>query len=204
MKLFFRVLVLTLLIGMCGSAAAVYAAEEMNMAKSGMDPAMMEKMKAAMAPGEAHKLLEQLAGNWTYTSAFWMDPNGQPETSTGSSQNSTIYGGRFLKQNITGAWMGQPFEGTGYLGYDNVKEMYQSVWIDGMATGIMTESGQYDPATNTLRMSGVNSCPMTGEKEMPVRSEWKIVDADHNLYTAYMKDKSGKEVKGMEISYTRA
>ncbi len=169
-----------------------------------MDPAQMEKMKALMAPTAAHKTLEAMVGKWNYTSKFWMAADGKAEETGGVSENVLIYGGRFLKQEVKGTWMGQPFEGTGIVGYDNVRGQYQSIWFDSMMTGIMSMSGQFDAASNTLKESGKNSCPMTGDKERECRAEWKIVDANQNVYSSYTTGPDGKEFKAMEIVYTRA
>ncbi len=187
----------------CLTGAAVWAADEMPAAEKKPDAAQMEKMKTMMAPSDAHKVLEPLAGQWIYKSKFWMSPDGKVEESSGTSDNEMIYGGRFLKQITKGVWMGESFEGLGYTGYDNIKGEYETVWVDSMATGMMKIAGSYDAASKTLNQSGANSCPMTGNKAMPLRSEWKIVDNDHNVYSSYMTGPDGKEAKGMEIEFTR-
>lgn len=167
--------------------------------------AQMEKVKQNTTPGEAHKALEPLAGKWNYTSKFFMSPDGKPEESSGTSQAEVIYGGRFVKETIQGTWMGQPFEGTGYTGYDNVKQEYVTAWIDGMSTGIMTASGSYDAATKTLKTSGINSCPLTGKKDMAGRMELVITDNDHHTLSGFAPmGPQGEEIKTMEIAYTRA
>jgi hypothetical protein len=195
MKSFIRLFVLSL--ALTGTA---FAADE----ASKMTPEMQEKMQKAMSPNENHKIFEGLVGKWTYTSQCWMDPSGKPETSTGTSENTLIYGGRFLKSDVKGTWMNQPFEGVNTLGYDNGRGEYVSTWVDSMATGIMLTTGQYDAASKTLNLKGTCACPITGDKNMSMRTEWKVVDADHNTYTMYATDKEGKETKGMEIVYTRA
>ncbi len=169
-----------------------------------MDPAMMEKMKAATSPNENHEALKGFAGNWTYTAKFYMPGSTTPQESAGTSQSELIYGGRFVRDTVKGTWMGQPFEGTAYTGYDNVKGEYQSIWLDSSMTGIMVSSGQFDKVTKTLKMSGVASCPLTGEKNMSCHSETAWRDADHYTMTSYTKGSDGKEVKGMELSFTRA
>ncbi|MBI3317206.1 MAG: DUF1579 domain-containing protein [Candidatus Omnitrophica bacterium] len=168
-----------------------------------MDPVMMEKMKLLTTPGEPHKVLETFVGNWTYTGKFWMNPEAVAEDMTGTITNTLIFGGRFLKQEIEGPWMGETFQGIGYTGYDNVKGEYVSAWVDSVGTGIMTSSGQYDAATKTLTQSGSNSCPMTGDKARPGRSTWTVIDANHNTYTSYTVGPDGNEYKAMEIQYSR-
>lgn len=193
------VFVLACLVNVSGA----FAADE-KVSMSAEKQAEMQKMKALMAPGAAHKTLEALAGKWNYSSKFWKSAEAKPEETTGTAENAMIYGGRFLKQEVKGAWMGEPFEGMGITGYDNIRGQYQTLWIDSMATGMMWISGQYDSSTQTLNQSGANSCPLTGEKNRQGRSEWKVTDNDHNTYTAYMASPDGKESKMMEIQYQRA
>lgn len=178
--------------------------ESSSAAMPAMDTAMMEKMKTMMSPNEFHKVFESFVGKWSYTGKFWMSPEAPAQDMTGTSDHEIIYGGRFLKQTVSGPWMGQQFEGLGYAGYDNVKAEYFSIWMDNMGTGMMTASGQYDAASKTLTMSGVNSCPMTGEKDRKGRSTWTIDSADQNTYASYAYGPDGKEYKAMEIVYTRA
>jgi len=167
------------------------------------DQAQIEKMKALMAPGEAHRKLEPFAGKWKYTSKFWMKPGAPAEETTGTADHQLVHGGRFLKQEMKGTWMGEPWDGTGYLGYDNMREEFQTVWIDSMSTALMSMTGAFDDASKTLTMSGTAACPMSGDKNQKMRAEWKIVDNDHNTFTMYMNGPDGAEVKGMEVAYER-
>ena len=182
--------------------------EQGKMVQPVMDPAkqaMMEAMKKAGSPNEGHKVFEPLVGTWTYTAQWWMSPEAPSESMTGSASNSLLFGGRFLKQEIRGQAEGQPpFEGLGFLGYDNLRKEYQSVWLDNMSTGMMIGKGQFDPAANTLTDQGEFSCPLTMETRRSFRSVWKIVDSEHTLYETYMRTPEGREFKAMEIHYTRA
>ena len=192
------------LAGMCFVSGAAFATDAKVDEKVAAEKAQIEKMKAIMAPGPAHQTLEALAGKWNYSSKFWMSPEAKPEETTGVAEHTMIYGGRFLRQEVKGTWMNQPFEGMGITGYDNIRGQYQTLWVDSMATGMMWVSGQYDAATKTLHQSGTNSCPLTGEKDRKGHSEWKVTDTDHNTYTAYLAGTDGQEFKAMEIQYQRA
>jgi len=169
-----------------------------------MSPEDMAQMKDYMTPNENHKLLESLAGEWKTNVKFWMDPKSEPQVSEGTSTAKMIMNGRFLEQSFNGTAMGQPFEGRGILGYDNIKKEFTSTWLDNMATGIMTATGKYDPSSKILTSEGSMSCPMTNETHRWYKDITTITDADHYTYESYMKDKDGKEFKGMEITYTRA
>ena len=169
-----------------------------------MSPAAMAQMQLRASPSGGHKVLHAFVGTWTYAGSFWMSPDAPAETTTGTAEHSMMFGGRFLKQEVTGPWMDGTFEGLGFTGYDNVREEYVSTWLDNMATGVMTLTGQYQPDTGMLTQSGTHSCPITGEKARFVRSEWTVVDRDHNVYTSYTAGPGGgEEYKAMEITYTR-
>lgn len=166
----------------------------------------MEAMQKAGSPSDGHKALEPLAGRWTYAAQWWMAPDAPPQTMTGTAANSLIFGGRFLRQEIHGqATKEQPdFEGLGFIGYDNMRQEYQSIWFDSMATGMMVGAGTFDAATNTLAEQGAFSCPLTQETHRPYRTEWTVVDPDHTTYASYMRAPDGREFKAMEILYTRS
>lgn len=199
MKSFSRLFIVSTLLVTLGSVS--YGEEEAS--GSPMDPAMVEKIKKLTSPSEAHEVLAPFEGSWSYTGTFWMAPGGPGQEMTGKADMSLVHDGRFLKQEFEGPWMGENFQGLGFTGYDNVKEEYVSTWMDNMSTGIMTVTGQYDQETKTLKLSGANSCPMTGEKTRFSRSEWSLIDSDHSTYRSYMAGPDGGEYKAMEISYSR-
>lgn len=168
--------------------------------------AMMEKMREAGSPGEGHKPFKTLAGTWTYEGEWRMSPESAPESMKGVANNSLVYGGRFLKQEISGPPMaeGMPeFQGLGFTGHNNMTGEYETVWMDNMGTGMMRGKGKFDAASSTLTDEGTFSCPMTGETDRWYRTEWQIKDPNHTVYRSYSKAPDGNEFKGMEIRYTR-
>lgn len=170
--------------------------------KPAMDEEMMAKWKEASTPNENHKILNKLVGEWDHTLQWWMEPGSTPEESAGTSKVDWIMDGRFVEHNVHGTSMGQPFNGIGIVGYDNVKKQYDSIWIDNMGTGMMHSNGQYDAATDTLSESGSFSCPIKGDTAY--KAKYTFVDQDHYTYEMYMNDmKTGEEFRSMLISYTR-
>src|SRR5262249_2628167 len=107
-------------------------------APPGMDPAMMAKMGAYATPGPEHKMLEGRVGKWTGKGKFWMFPEAPVMESEVTSEFKWMLGNRYLEDTTHGNMMGQPFEGHGVTGYDNMKKKYVSTWIDNGGTGIMT------------------------------------------------------------------
>ena len=190
-------------------ASGIVSAQPEKAPQGAMDPAKqaaMEAMQKYGSPSEAHKTLEAFAGTWNYTVQFRMSPEGSVQTMGGTATNTIVFGGRFIKQEFHGKPDGDqpPFEGFGFIGYDNIRKEYQSVWIDNMATGMMTGIGQFDTATKSLTEQGSFSCPITMETSRKFRAKWRIVDPYNTIYESYMSSPDGKEFKAMEIHYNRA
>jgi hypothetical protein len=201
------VLALAAALAVAGLAAADQAKTPADAAKkpaeqtAGPDEkAMMEKWLQVATPSAGHKALEPVVGTWDAKMTMWMAPGAPPQESTGTGENKWVLGGRFVEQRYEGNFMGQPFSGVGYTGYDNFKKKYVATWMDTMGTMIMVSQG--DAAGKTLTMSSTIDDVITG-KSTAVKSEIKIVDADHHTMEMWGPDSTGKPFKTMEIVYTR-
>ncbi len=164
---------------------------------------MMKKFQEFSTPGENHHVLDPLIGKWDFSIKSWMSADAPPEESTGTSEIAWDLDGHFVKQTVSGSMMGKPFNGMGFIGYDNLKKEYESIWIDNMSTGMMKGSGKWDAAAKALTSSGTFSCPLVGG-DRTSREVTTIVDADHFTHEMYSPGADGKEFKMMEIRYTRA
>jgi hypothetical protein len=167
-----------------------------------MDPqAMMELWKQAATPGEPHKLFATLVGSWTTTTKEWMEPGKPPTESTGTVEMKMLLDGRFLYQEYNSQMMGQPFSGVGIDGYDNLTKKYVTAWIDTMGTGIFFMEGTASADGRTITLKG--SHPEPGGGKMSHRAVWKIIDADNQTFDMHGTHHGGKEMKVLEITYTR-
>src|SRR5262245_7314349 len=131
-----------------------------------LDPKMEEMMKkaeAATSPGAAHKALEPLVGDWNAEVKMWMAPDAPPAITKGTSKSTWALKGRFVQQEFSGEAMGKPFRGVGFTGYDNVRQKYNSVWLDDISTTMVTSEGEVDAAGKVLTFGGSYACAMTGE-----------------------------------------
>lgn len=162
--------------------------------------AMMQAWAKAMTPGEPHEMLASQAGTWKLTVKFWMEPGGEAQVSEATSVRQMIMGGRYLEEKVDGVSMGQPFQGHGITGYDNVSGEYWSTWIDNMSTGVMMLHGKADD-TGKVTYHGEISDPMTGGATK-VKSVWWAEGADKEHYEMYMSH-GDEMVKSMEITSVR-
>ncbi|WP_457096279.1 DUF1579 domain-containing protein [Lysobacter sp. P5_B9] len=166
--------------------------------------AMMDAWQKAATPGERHKqLISEFEGTWNTKMSSWMDPSAPPSMETGKSVNTAVLGGRQLRMDYSGQYMGQPFQGLGYLGFDNVTGKYFSTWSDNMSTGLFVSEGDYDPASKSYSYRAQMPDPMKPGTIVPVRQTMRIVDKDHAVFEMY-ETRDGKENKSMQIEYTRA
>ena len=170
---------------------------------------MMAMMMALSKPGDNHKVLAGVVGTWSYTVKYWMSPDAPPMESSGTAVAREAMGGRYFITDHTGKMQmpgpdGKPveteFKGMSVEGYDNVKKKFVSSWIDNMGTGIMNSEGTYDAGSKTLTYRAEYE-PMPGMKTK-VRETVKLTDKDHHTFE-FFEDREGKEVKTMEINYTR-
>ena len=181
---------------------------------AGGQPSEAEMMKMMMemgTPGENHKVLAGFVGSWKYHTKFWMtsDLKAPPMESGGKSVTKAMMGGRYFQSTHTGK-MQMPgpdgkmtdmeFQGMAIEGYDNAKKKFVGTWIDNMGTGIMHLEGTFDPATKTMTYYAEYEA-MPGVKTK-MRETITITDNNHHTLE-FFEDHNGKEVKTMEITYTR-
>jgi len=189
-------------IGLCLVLAASVAMAKDKKHEKQMDPqATMEMYQKLATPGEPHKLFATLAGSWTTTTKEWMEPGKPPTESTGTSEMKMVLDGRFLQQEFTSQMMGQPFSGIGIDGYDNLRKRYVTAWIDTMGTGIFLMEGTASADGKTITLNGRHDEP--GGGHMTHRAVWKILDGNTQMFDMYGTHKHGKEMKMLEIAYTR-
>lgn len=190
---FVTVLAVTLLVASLG------AQEKPEMSPEAI--AEMEAWMKAGTPNEHHQRLATFAGDWNVTSTFWAGPGAPAQESKGKSMMKMVMGGRYLMEKASMQWMDQPFEGMGFIGYDNLQKKYVSSWIDNMSTGIMVSEGSWNEGDKSYTWTGSYVDALTGE-EKTMRSVTKIVSADEHVIEFYDTE-DGKEYKSMKLIYTR-
>ncbi len=163
--------------------------------------AMMEVYAKLATPGEPHKLLAGMEGNWNAKIKSWTEPDKPPMESGGTCEQKMLLGGRFLQQEFTGYMMGNPFTGIGVTGYDNHTKKYVSTWMDSMSTAILVFEGTASADGKTITQESHYDTPIKGPLKW--RSVTKVMDDNTWSFEMYETDKSGKEEKMMEITYTR-
>jgi len=169
-----------------------------------MNPQEMRAVWAkAAAPTEHHALLKNHVGKWNVVVKFWHDPSGLPDISKGVSRIALEHNGKFLREDFKGNWMGHPFTGSGYTGYDTIHDEFFSTWIDSASPLLNTMHGKFQPESNSWVFNGESTCPVSGTT---LKSEMisRTVDKNHIVVENYTIKPDGSKAKTMELNYTRA
>lgn len=154
-----------------------------------------------MTPGSMHEMMAKHVGEWKMVSKMWMEPNSEPVVSEGTVNAEMILGGRYLKMVAKFPMMGMQTEGLSLEAYDNGKKEFINIWIDNMGTGVAISTGKFDDATKSIIYNGKMYDPLAG-KDVEFKSVSKMV-SDNEMVFEMFGNFDGKEVKMMEINYTR-
>jgi hypothetical protein len=188
---------------MLGLATGAVAQEKAKRSAAPLDEkATMEAWQKAMTPGEGQKKLTPMVGTFETKVRTWMDPAKPPEDTTGTSVSTWVLGDRYVQTKYEGIFMGEMFNGIGFMGFDNVSKKYVSSWMDTAGTGMMWSTGTMDAAGKVMTLKAMVNDPGTG-KPTPADEKITITDNDHHKLEMFGKGPDGKMTKIMEIEYAR-
>jgi hypothetical protein len=163
--------------------------------------AMMEAYQKAGTPGAEHKQLAAMAGTYDLTVKAWHAPDAPPTTDAGTATRKMILGDRVMVEDVSSQMMGQPYNGQGLHGFDNVTGKYWATWSDSMSTGLMVSEGSCD-ASMACTYTGTYHDPVTKQPQA-TRMTTRWTDKSTEVFEMYAPGPDGKEAKMMEITYKK-
>jgi hypothetical protein len=163
--------------------------------------AQMEAFMKAGTPGEQHAAMKKMVGTWDVASKWWENPKAAPMESKGTATYEMVLGDRFLRQTYKGDMMGQPFEGVGTTGYNNLTKKYQSTWMDSTSTQMYTSEGTASKDGKMISMQGEGVDAMTGKKMKSF--ETMTFESDTKVVFRMYEGTSAKGKLMMELTYTK-
>lgn len=190
--------------GLGAEPAALGAKQEQNETDAPKSPAMTPKQQEMMSlgePGEAHKPLELLLGDWEGEVELWFTPGKPPMTFKGSKKRESLFGKRFVMEHVDANSDMGPFHGLAIMGYNNLEKRYEAFWIDDGGTQMTTTVGTYDAATKTFIFTG-DEVDMSGKK-VTHRMTINCSNADKQIIEGFKPGRDGKEFKTYEGTFTR-
>jgi hypothetical protein len=164
--------------------------------------AEMEAYMKAGTPGAPHRALAATVGTYDLKIKSWHAPGTPPMEDTGTATRSMALGGRVLVEEVSSSMMGMPYTGQAMMGFDNVTGKYWSTWNDSMSTGIMVTEGTCDVEKTSCAFTGSWNDPI---KKAPVKARMttRRTSPTTEVFEMYGPGKDGKEMKMMEITYTK-
>ena len=193
-----------------GAIAAIALLATLALAQTGNQPpqmtpeqkAEMEAYMKAGTPGAPHQALASTAGNYDLKIKSWHDAGGPAMEEAGTATRAMTLGGRVLVEDVSSSMMGTPFTGHGMMGYDNVTGKYWSTWNDSMSTGLMVTQGTCDAQGKTCTFTGSWNDPIKkGPVKARLTTRWP--SATIEIFEMYGPGRDGKEMKMMEITYSK-
>lgn len=162
----------------------------------------LDELMQKMQPGEEHKRLDALVGEWEGNVKFWMNPESEPMTSHGTVKRDWVLDGRFIIEHVQGESMGMQFKGLGLLGYNTLEKRYENIWAENMATWISFSTGQYDATKKALTLEGDALDPQTG-KRVRQRTVVDLSTPRRHTMLGYCTGPDGKEFKNFEGTFEK-
>ena len=164
--------------------------------------AEMQAWIEAATPGPQHRLMNYCIGEWQATWKHWFAPGQEAPPEQGICVNEWVLGGRFIKTTFRGTFMGMPYEGVGYTGFDKVTGKFVSTWMDNMSTSIMYEMGSYDPDKKLFTYTSEMQQP-TGVIAQQTTTV-QIINDNQHVMTFYQKLPGMEQPKKvMEVTFNR-
>ncbi len=180
--------------------SAASAATLMQDGQPEMSPevtAQMEAMMQAGTPGEHHAILNSFVGHWEGVYQWRPAPDAEMIPMTGSVERKWILDGRFIEEHVDSQSPWGPFQGRGFLGYDNVDGQYIMCWMDTTTTGFYQEQGVYNSKTKTMKMWSSHRDPASGHL-VRMRSELDLSNPNRHTMRGWQTDASGVEFEAFK------
>ena len=178
------------------AARSKRAASQKSTTKSGAAEAAPD----SDPPGDPHRWLGGLVGEWDFRLKLVLEPNGTPSASIGTASAKWMLGERFVQIESQGTLLDASFSSQWTLGYDNAKRAYTSCYLDNRSTGLFLAQGGADADGETLRLFGDMHGWQPGQHS---RAYLYVVRRLHqNKWSLELHDVLLGE-KVMEVAYTR-
>lgn len=146
-------------------------------------------------PTKEHQQILAGVGDWEGSITLFGIPGVEP-TPVPAKEKITGIGGFWVISDFTSEFMGQPYHGSGHVGYDADKKKFIGTWVDGMSSYLSVMEGEYDESKKALVMRW-KAPDMTGQMASH-RSE-STETGDSRTMTFFMGEGEGTKTMVIEM-----
>ena len=158
---------------------------------------------ATRQPDAEHARLATMAGRLNVVQTMWASPGKAPQVDRGSALISPVLNGSRLRQELHIDAKDKPFDGLGYIGYDNASHEYYSTWMDINFPGLIVATGGYDAAGASYVFRATLADGANPGTKIGLREVLHAIDANHFSYE-YHEDRGKGEALAVRLEYIRA
>jgi hypothetical protein len=130
-------------------------------------------------------------------------PGNAPLESAGVCINSWVLDGRYMRSVLSAFVLDEPFNGIGYVAYDNASRTYQTAWMDSGSTGMVWYRGGFDASGQAAKLAATVTDPTSG-KPTPVELRMTMAANGDHVTELWGQGLGRKFFKLMELRYTRS
>src|SRR5262249_5565436 len=105
-------------------------------------------------PGEAHKNLELLVGDWESEVKIWFAQGKPPMSFKESVTREPLFDKRFVMERVEATSDMGPYHGLSIVGYNNAEKRYEMFFIDNGGTAMNMWTGTFDAAKKEFTFTG--------------------------------------------------
>ena len=167
------------------------------------EAALAKALVKANTPGPGQARLEPMIGTFDVKMKIWLGPDQPPIDAQGSCVNVWVLDHRYIQIMLSANVLGEPFNGIGYVAYDNVGKNYQIAWLDAGSTAMTLYRGGFAGATKSASLKASVLNPLTA-KPTPLELRVSILDNGDHMSELWGQGAGSKMFKMMELHYTRA
>lgn len=154
-------------------------------------------------PGRMHRLLDPLEGSFHAAGTLAVPGQAEPLAFEGRAEERWTCNGFFLRQDLTAELAGRSLVGLGLLGWSEVDQAFQSLWIDGLSGEMFFKTaGELLEDEKTIVNVGEEADARSGKK-IRVKDVLVVEDASRHTFRKFQVDAEGNELQTLEIVYTR-
>jgi len=181
--------------------ASPAAAQELESTVSTHDYQGFESPADWSAPNAYHKALARMLGSWDVSVDTWSAPGAKPERSHAEAIITSMMGGRYVEEALSGTRGGRSFEAHGVRGFNNLSGEVESVWFDNRSTSVERSAGRLTLPGDAFTLHGTSIDPST-HKPFETRTEVRFLSVDEFVVKDFAV-RNGHDVKVMERVYSR-